>query len=216
MAQSGVGSRPQVMIVGAGFAGLHAAKGLRRAPVRVTVVDRRNFHLFQPLPYQVATGGLSPGDIASPVRAVLKAHRNTTTIAAEVIGLDPEKRRVQLAGGHLEYDTLILAAGSTHHYFGNDAWAPLAPGLKSIEDALEIRRRVLLAFETAERESDEHRRRAQRGVPAHRSARGGGGSDRGVRPPPADLPTEAVALRRAGPCPAGRHGACRYPGNPGG
>jgi NADH:quinone reductase (non-electrogenic) len=141
-----------VVIVGGGFAGLAAAKALRRAPVRVTLVDRRNFHLFQPLLYQVATGALSPANISAPLRAVLGRQTNTRVLLADVRNIDPGGRRVVLDEDELAYDTLIVAAGSRHHYFGNQGWEPLAPGLKTVEDATEIRRRVLLAFERAERE----------------------------------------------------------------
>ena len=148
-------SRHRVVIVGGGFGGLYAAKALRRAPVDVTLVDRRNFHLFQPLLYQVATGALSPGDIASPLRAVLRRQRNATVLLGDVRGIDPEGRRLMLAdGAELEYDSLVVATGARHAYFGRDEWEPLAPGLKTLEEALEIRRRVLIAFEAAEREAD--------------------------------------------------------------
>ena len=150
----------RVVVVGGGFGGLYAAKALGRLPVDVTLIDRRNFHLFQPLLYQVATGGLSPGEIASPLRFVLRRHMNTEVLLAEVTDIDPANRRVVLRDGEVSYDTLILAAGSRHHYFGHDEWGPLAPGLKTIEDATEIRRRVLLAFERAEREPDLDQRRA--------------------------------------------------------
>jgi len=155
------GSPHRVLIVGGGFAGLYAAKELGRdRRVDVTLVDRRNFHLFQPLLYQVATGALSPGEIAQPLRSVLRRQRNTTVLLAEAIGLDPERRVVSFSdGGPIEYDTLIVATGSRHQYFGNDAWAPFAPGLKSIDDATEIRRRILIAFEAAEREGNAERRR---------------------------------------------------------
>ncbi len=153
-------ARPHVVIVGAGFAGLAAAKALRKAPVAITVVDRSNHHLFQPLLYQVATAALNPSDIAAPIRRVLRGNRNTRVILADVTAIDAPRRRVNLADGELAFDYLILAAGATHSYFGNDAWAEHAPGLKSIEDALTIRRRMLLAFEVAERESDPTRRRA--------------------------------------------------------
>jgi NADH dehydrogenase len=133
---------------------------LAGAPVSVTLIDRRNFHLFQPLLYQVATGGLSPGEIASPLRAVLNRQRNAEVLMGEVMDLDVEGRRVLLRDGEVPYDRLIVATGATHHYFGNDQWAALAPGLKTIEDATEIRRRVLLAFERAERETDPAARRA--------------------------------------------------------
>jgi NADH dehydrogenase len=144
----------RVVILGGGFGGLHAARALGRMPVHVTVLDRRNFHLFQPLLYQVATGGLSPANIATPIRNVLKRQRNARVLLGEVVGLDPRGRRVILSDGELPYDTLVVALGVSHHYFGKDSWSRLAPGLKTIEDAIEIRRRVLLAFERAERERD--------------------------------------------------------------
>jgi NADH dehydrogenase len=147
-------AQPHVVVVGGGFGGLYAAKALARDPVRVTLVDRRNHHLFQPLLYQVATAGLNPGDIAAPIRSVLRRQRNTTVLLAEATGVDVAGRRLLLSDGALDYDQLILAAGATHSYFGQDAWAAHAPGLKSIEDALEVRRRVFLAYERAERESD--------------------------------------------------------------
>ncbi len=152
----------RVVIVGGGFGGLYAALALKHAPVRVTVIDRRNFHLFQPLLYQVATGGLSPGDIAAPLRWVLRSHRNTDVLLAEVRGFDVAGRRVLIEEGNGEvgYDTLIVATGATHHYFGQGAWERFAPGLKTIEDATEIRRKVLVAFEAAERENDPERRAA--------------------------------------------------------
>jgi NADH dehydrogenase len=143
-----------VVIIGGGFGGLYAARSLKRAPVQVTLIDRRNFHLFQPLLYQVATGGLSPANIAAPLRAILKRQENVRVILGEAIDLDISNRRVVLSDGELSYDTLIIAVGVRHHYFGRNDWAELAPGLKTIEDATEIRRRVLLAFEAAERESD--------------------------------------------------------------
>ncbi len=146
-----------VVILGGGFGGLHAARALGRAPVQVTLVDRRNFHLFQPLLYQVATGGLSPANIATPLRNVLKRQRNVRVLLGEATGLDPLGRRVMLSDGVLSYDTLVVALGSSHHYFGKEGWSRLAPGLKTIEDAIEIRRRILLAFERAERETDPNR-----------------------------------------------------------
>ena len=154
------GPRHRVVIVGGGFGGLYAARALKRAPVQVTVVDRRNFHLFQPLLYQVATGGLSPGDIASPIRSVLSRCRNARVMLGEVVGFDPVRRQVLLSDGTVGYDTLIVAAGARHHYFGHAEWEAVAPGLKTIEDATEIRRRIFLAFEAAEREPDPERRRA--------------------------------------------------------
>ena len=150
----------RVVIVGGGFGGLYAAKSLGRAPISLTLIDRRNFHLFQPLLYQVATGGLSPGEIASPLRHVLQKQRNTQVLLGEMVDLDVENRRVILRDGEAPYDDLIVATGATHHYFGNDQWEPLAPGLKTIEDATAIRRRVLLAFERAERETDPEKRHA--------------------------------------------------------
>jgi NADH dehydrogenase len=150
----------RVVLVGAGFGGLYAAQALKRAPIQLTVIDRRNFHLFQPLLYQVATGGLSPGEIASPVRHVLSRQRNARVWLAEVKDIDVENRRLRLDDGDASYDTLILATGSHYNYFGHDDWAALAPGLKSIEDATQIRRRILLAFESAEREHDPEQRRA--------------------------------------------------------
>lgn len=146
--------RPHVVILGGGFAGLYAAKKLGGKPVRVTLIDRRNHHLFQPLLYQVATAALNPADIATPIRHVLRRERNVTVLMGTATSIDVPNRKVILADGALEYDHLVLATGATHSYFGNDAWAAHAPGLKSIEDALEIRKRVLLAFEHAEREPD--------------------------------------------------------------
>jgi NADH dehydrogenase len=144
---------PRVVIVGGGFAGLNAATGLARLPVDVTVVDRRNYHLFQPLLYQVALAVLSPADIAQPIRSILRKQRNTEVLMDEVIGIDISARKVELASGaRLDYDYLVLATGATDSYFGHNEWEPLAPGLKNIEDATEIRRRVLLAFELAERQ----------------------------------------------------------------
>jgi NADH dehydrogenase len=153
--------RHRVVILGGGFGGLYAAQQLRRAPVEVTVVDRRNFHLFQPLLYQVATGGLSPGDISSPIRRALRKQRNARVLLGEATGLDAARREVLLQDGErLAYDSLVVATGARHHYFGNEDWERLAPGLKSVEDATELRRRILLAFERAEREPDPDTRRA--------------------------------------------------------
>jgi NADH:ubiquinone reductase (H+-translocating) len=146
---------PRVVIVGAGFGGLNAATSLASAPVKVTVIDKKNYHTFQPLLYQVATAGLSPGEIASPIRSILRGHKNIEVLLGDVAGFDLNKRVVRTAGQDDEYevgyDYLIVAAGASHAYFGHDDWEALAPGLKTIEDALEIRRRVLLAFELAER-----------------------------------------------------------------
>lgn len=147
-------ARPHVVIIGGGFGGLYAAKSLRRAPVRLTVIDRRNHHLFQPLLYEVATAALSDADIAEPIRRVLGRQKNARVLLGEVDAIDVDARRVQVDDDTIEYDYLIVAAGVTHSYFGNDEWAARAPGLKTLDDAEEIRRRFLLAFEIAEREDD--------------------------------------------------------------
>jgi len=152
---------PRVVIVGGGFGGLYAARALRREPVQVTVVDRRNHHVFQPLLYQVAMAALSPGDIASPIRWILRRQKNVDVILAEAVGVDLAANRLILKDGTLDYDFLIVATGATHAYFGHDEWRKVAPGLKTLEDALEIRRRVLMAFERAERETDAARRSAE-------------------------------------------------------
>lgn len=146
--------RSRVVIIGGGFGGLYTARALGRTPVDVTLIDRRNFHLFQPLLYQVATGALSPANIAAPLRAVLRRQKNSRVILGEVRNVQVATRQVILADGQLEYDTLVVAAGSWHHYFGHPEWEALAPGLKTVEDATDVRRRVLLAFEAAERETD--------------------------------------------------------------
>jgi NADH dehydrogenase len=151
--------RPHVVIVGGGFGGLEAAKALARARVRVTLVDRRNHHVFQPLLYQVATAAINPANIASPIRRILRGLDNVEVLLGEVESIDVPARTLRLTDGVLHYDFLIVATGATHSYFGHDDWSADAPGLKSIEDALEIRRRVLLAFEAAEREVDPRRRR---------------------------------------------------------
>jgi NADH:ubiquinone reductase (H+-translocating) len=144
---------PRVVIVGAGFGGLNAARALAKAPVQITVIDRKNHHTFQPLLYQVATAGLSPGEIAAPIRSILRSHKNIEVLMAEVTGFDPERHAVKTSDADIPYDYLIVAAGAGHSYFGHDEWEPYAPGLKTIEDALEIRRRVLLAFELEERQA---------------------------------------------------------------
>ncbi len=151
---------PQVFIVGGGFAGLEAARALAGTPAQLTVVDRRNHHVFQPLLYQVATASLSPADICAPIRTVLRGQANCEVLLAEVTGVDVAQRRLRTGGRSVEYDYLVLAAGATHAYFGHDEWSPAAPGLKTIEDALELRRRILLAFESAEHEHGDEARRA--------------------------------------------------------
>src|SRR5271165_2064186 len=154
-------TKHRVVILGGGFGGLYAAKSLRRAPVDLTLVDRRNFHLFQPLLYQVATGALSPGEIASPLRSVLRSQRNATVLLAEVTDLDVHRRILKLDGEQeIPYDTLIVAAGSRTFYFGHDHWEKTAPGLKTIEEATQIRHKILFAFEAAEREKDPRKREA--------------------------------------------------------
>ncbi len=153
-------SQHRVVIVGGGFGGLSAALRLRRAPVEVTLVDRCNYHLFQPLLYQVATGTLSPANIASPLRNILKSHKNTRVLLAEAPRIDAANRRVILSDGSIEYDTLVVSTGSSHQYFGHDEWEEFARGLKTVEDATDMRRRILLAFETAERETDPEKVRA--------------------------------------------------------
>jgi NADH dehydrogenase len=144
---------PRIVIVGAGFGGLNAARTLARQPVEITIVDRKNHHTFQPLLYQVATAGLSPGEIASPIRAIFRGETNVLSLLEEVQDFDLDRRLVKTSEQEIPYDYLIVAAGATHAYFGHDEWEPYAPGLKTIEDALEIRRRVLLAFELAERQA---------------------------------------------------------------
>jgi NADH:ubiquinone reductase (H+-translocating) len=152
-------NRPRVVIVGAGFGGLSAAKGLAKANVRVTLVDRRNHHLFQPLLYQVATAGLSPGQIATPIRTILRKQENAEVLLGTVSAVDTGRRVVTLDGHEINYDFLVLATGARHSYFGHDQWEPFAPGLKSLEDATELRKRILLAFELAELEADEEKRK---------------------------------------------------------
>ena len=152
--------RHRVVILGGGFGGLGAALKLRHAPVDVTLIDRCNYHLFQPLLYQVATGSLSPANISSPLRNILKRQKNTRVLLAEATNIDVRNRRVVLSDGAVEYDTLVVATGSSHQYFGHEEWEKYAPGLKTIEDATDMRRRILLAFETAERETDPEKLRA--------------------------------------------------------
>ncbi len=152
---------PHVVIVGGGFAGLYAAKGLEDADVRITVVDRKNHHLFQPMLYQVATAALSPSDIASPIRSILRNQRNAEVLLGEVVGVEADNQEISLDdGSSIHYDYLMIATGARHSYFGRDQWEILAPGLKSLEDAEEIRKRILLSFEAAEREKDPIKRHA--------------------------------------------------------
>jgi NADH dehydrogenase len=154
-------SSPHVVIIGGGFAGLYAAKSLKKAPVKVTLIDKRNFHLFQPLLYQVATGSLSPADIASPLRVILSQNKNTQVLLDRVTDIDPQQQKIFLQEQlELRYDTLIVATGVSHHYFGNEHWQTAAPGLKTVEDALEMRRRIFMAFEAAEKETDPQKRQA--------------------------------------------------------
>ncbi len=160
------------MIVGAGFAGLTAARRIARLPVQLTVIDRKNHHTFQPLLYQVATAGLSPGEIAAPIRWILRGHRNVEVLLEEVVDFELEQKKLITKEQVLDYDFLVIASGATHAYFGHPEWEPLAPGLKTIEDALEIRRRVLLAFELAERQTADND--AQNGSPLQFVVIGGG------------------------------------------
>lgn len=155
-----IAEKHRVVIVGGGFGGLYAAKALGRSPVNITLIDKRNFHLFQPLLYQVATGTVSPADISSPLRAILGKNNNTQVLMEEVIDVDAQQQVVRLKGKELSYDTLVVATGVSHHYFGNEHWRQTAPGLKTIEDALEMRRRIFMAFEAAEKETDPEKRRA--------------------------------------------------------
>ena len=148
-----ISDAPRIVVVGAGFGGLNAAKGLAGQNAHITIVDRRNHHTFQPLLYQVATAGLSPGEIAAPIRWIFRGRDNVEVLLEEVVGFDLDRRLVKTSEQELPYDYLVVAAGASHAYFGHDDWEVLAPGLKTIEDALEIRRRVLLAFELAERQS---------------------------------------------------------------
>ena len=163
MATSSATHRPRIVIIGCGFGGLSAARALHGAAVDITLLDKTNHHLFQPLLYQVATAGLSAPAIAAPIRHLFRTQPNVTTLLAEVSRIDAAQRLVQLKdGATLPYEHLIVAAGATHSYFGRDEWAAHAPGLKTLDDAFEIRRRVLLAFEAAEREPDPEQRQASR------------------------------------------------------
>lgn len=152
--------RHKVVVVGGGFGGLYVAKNLAKADVDVTLIDKRNFHLFQPLLYQVATGTLSPADISSPLRSVLSKSKNTKVLLGEVTDIDPEAQRVVMGDEKIPYDTLVVATGAKHSYFGKDHWEESAPGLKTVEDAIEMRRRIFMAFEAAEKETDPEKRRA--------------------------------------------------------
>ena len=156
------GTKPphHVVIVGGGFGGLYTAKALNSKDINVTLIDKRNFHLFQPLLYQVATGTLSPADISSPLRSVLNKSKNTKVLLGEVSDIDPEKQNVMMGAEKIPYDSMIIATGAKHSYFGKDEWEEYAPGLKTVEDAIEMRRRIFMAFEAAEQETDEEKRRA--------------------------------------------------------
>lgn len=158
--REGVHAVGNVVVIGGGFGGLHATRTLGRAGIPVTLIDRRNFHLFQPLLYQVATGSLSPGDIAAPLRAIFDRYSSVTVLLGEMVDLDPVGRRVLLSDGEVTYDTLVIAGGAAVHYFNHPEWEAHAPGLKTVEEATELRRRIFLAFEAAERESDPERRAA--------------------------------------------------------
>jgi NADH dehydrogenase len=151
---------PHIVVIGGGFAGLRFVRHFPVDLARITVVDRQNHHLFQPLLYQVATAALNPSDIAEPIRAILRGQKNVSVLLGEAVAVDPAARTVTLADGRIDFDYLIVATGATHSYFGRDEWAQYAPGLKTIEDALDIRGRVFMAYEAAEREADEARRRA--------------------------------------------------------
>jgi len=146
-------SKPKVVVIGAGFGGLTAAQKIAHLPVQLTIVDRKNHHTFQPLLYQVATAGLSPGEIAAPVRWIMRKHSNVEVLLEEITGFDLAAKKVTSQSKSLDFDYLVVASGATHTYFGHDEWEPFAPGLKTVEDAIEIRRRVLLAFELAERDA---------------------------------------------------------------
>ncbi|MGB5349453.1 MAG: FAD-dependent oxidoreductase, partial [Polyangiales bacterium] len=160
MSEASENIEPHIIVVGGGFGGMSVVTSLEHTPVQITLVDRRNHHLFQPLLYEVATAALSPGQIAVPLRHIFRRQKNATVVLGDVTSVDLERRVVEIDGEPMSYDYLVLATGSTHHYFGHDAWAAHAPGLKSVDDALEIRRRFLLTFERADRsESPDERRR---------------------------------------------------------
>src|SRR5882724_8967939 len=152
---------PRVVVIGGGVGGLLAVRSLKRAPVSITLIDRRNYHTFQPLLYQVATAGLSPGEIAAPIRWIMRSRRNVEVLMSEVQDFDLSRRVVKLPDGEIPYDYLLVASGASHAYFGHDEWEPFAPGLKTIQDALEIRRRILLAFELAERQANSEKEQVQ-------------------------------------------------------
>jgi len=230
--------RPQVVIAGAGFAGLEASKALAAAEADITLVDALNHHCFQPLLYQVATAALSPADVAWPIRAILRGQKNVRVIMARVTGVDVQARRVRTSEIDLAYDYLVIATGATHSYFGHDEWAPFAPGLKHIADATEIRRRFLLAFERAELVEDEAERQrlltfdviggGATGVemagaiaevaqdlaarlPAHRPAQLTHRSGRGGSAAAADISRTVVAICRTFAAGHGRRGRARLP-----
>src|SRR5215213_348798 len=217
--------RHRVVVIGGGFGGLQAAQHLATAPVDLTIVDRRNFHLFQPLTYQVASGALSPSEVAYPLRAIFRRHRNVRVLMAEVTGFDLEGRRVHLAETSLPYDTLIVAGGSHYSYFGHDDWRRYAPEVKSLESALATRARILSAFEAAETEPDPDRRRdgrpdrragpqdAARRVPRHRLRSIPSPVDRDRRPRADHLSALTVAQSRELPCVARRHAAAAAHGD---
>src|SRR4029077_7758960 len=154
-------SNPRIVIVGSGFGGLLAARTLAKYPVQITLIDRQNFHTFQPLLYQVATAGLSPGEIAAPIRWIMRSRQNVEVLMSEVQDFDLSRRVVKLRDAEISYDYLIVASGASHAYFGHDEWEPFAPGLKTIQDALEIRRRILLAFELAEHQANSEKEQVQ-------------------------------------------------------
>ena len=175
-------SRHRVVILGGGFGGLKAAQKLKRAPVDITLIDRRNFHLFQPLLYQVATGSLSPGEIAAPLRGVLSRHKNTQVLLGEAVDIDPDAKRVILRDGAVfEYDSLIVATGSKTSYYGHDQWKEWAPSLKTVEEATEIRHKILYAFEWAERAATEAEATCVADVHHCGGGRHGNGTRRGAR-----------------------------------